>query len=110
MMMIVTSKIREIGVIRAIGSNKIDVMIIFLLQGSIIGAMGAALGFLLGSFYALYAQNSNLTFGESLSLAVRYDPVFVANTALTGLAMGVAASIYPAWRTTKLEPSEATRY
>ena len=39
MMMIVTSKIREIGVIRAIGSNKIDVMIIFLLQGSIIGAM-----------------------------------------------------------------------
>jgi lipoprotein-releasing system permease protein len=110
MMMIVTSKIREIGVIRAIGSNKIDVMIIFLLQGSIIGAMGAALGFLLGSFYALYAQNSNLTFGESLSLAVRYDPVFVANTALTGLAMGVVASIYPAWRTTKLEPSEATRY
>jgi lipoprotein-releasing system permease protein len=110
MMMIVTSKIREIGVIRAIGSNKIDVMIIFLLQGSIIGAMGAALGFLPGSFYALYAQNSNLTFGESLSLAVRYDPVFVANTALTGLAMGVVASIYPAWRTTKLEPSEATRY
>jgi lipoprotein-releasing system permease protein len=110
MMMIVTSKIREIGVIRAIGSNKIDVMIIFLLQGSIIGAMGAALGFLLGSSYALYAQNSNLTFGESLSLAVRYDPVFVANTALTGLAMGVVASIYPAWRTTKLEPSEATRY
>ena len=110
MMMIVTSKIREIGVIRAIGSNKIDVMIIFLLQGSIIGAMGAALGFLLGSSYALYAQNSNLTFGESLSLAVRYDPVFVANTALAGLAMGVTASIYPAWRTTKLEPAEATRY
>jgi lipoprotein-releasing system permease protein len=110
MMMIVTSKIREIGVIRAIGSNKIDVMIIFLLQGSIIGAMGAALGFLLGSSYALYAQISNLTFGDSLSLAVRYDPVFVANTALTGLAMGVTASIYPAWRTTKLEPAEATRY
>jgi lipoprotein-releasing system permease protein len=110
MMMIVTSKIREIGVMRAIGSSKTDVMIIFLLQGSIIGAMGAALGFLLGSSYALYAQNSDLSFGESLALAVRYDPVFVANTALTGLVMGVAASIYPAWRTTKLEPAEATRY
>jgi lipoprotein-releasing system permease protein len=110
MMMIVTSKIREIGVMRALGSSKSDVMIIFLLQGTIIGAMGAALGFLLGSSYALYAQNSDLSFGESLSLAVRYDPVFVANTALTGLVMGVAASIYPAWRTTKLEPAEATRY
>jgi lipoprotein-releasing system permease protein len=110
MMMIVTSKIREIGVMRAIGSSKTDVMMIFLLQGTIIGAMGAALGFLLGSSYALYAQNSDLSFGESLSLAVRYDPVFVANTALTGLVMGVVASIYPAWRTTKLEPAEATRY
>ncbi len=110
MMMIVTSKIREIGVMRAIGSSKTDVMVIFLLQGTIIGAMGAALGFLLGSSYALYAQNSDLSFGESLALAVRYDPVFVANTALTGLVMGVVASIYPAWRTTKLEPAEATRY
>lgn len=110
MMMIVTSKIKEIGVMRAIGSNKIDVMIIFILQGSMIGAMGAALGFVFGSVYSLYAQNSNLTFGESLALAVRYDPVFVANTSLTGLVMGVVASLYPAWRTTKLEPAEATRY
>ena len=110
MMMIVTSKIREIGVMRAIGSNKADVMIIFVIQGTLIGAMGAALGFILGSAYALYAQNVGLSFGESLSLAVRYDPGFVANTALTGLVMGIAASLYPAWRTTKLEPAEATRY
>jgi lipoprotein-releasing system permease protein len=110
MMMIVTSKIREIGVMRAIGSNKLDVMIIFVIQGSLIGAMGAALGFLLGSAYALYAQNVGLSFGDSLALAVRYDPVFVANTALTGFVMGVVASLYPAWRTTKLEPAEATRY
>jgi lipoprotein-releasing system permease protein len=110
MMMIVISKAREIGVLRAIGSNKVDVMIIFILQGSIIGIMGAALGFLLGSAYALYAQNSGLTFGESLSLAVRYDPVFIANTALIGLVMGLVASLYPAWRTTKLEPAEATRH
>jgi lipoprotein-releasing system permease protein len=110
MMMIVTSKIREIGVMRAIGSNKVDVMIIFVIQGSMIGAMGASLGFLLGSFYALYAQNIGLSFGDSLSLAVRYDPIFVANTALTGFGMGMVASLYPAWRTTKLEPAEATRY
>jgi lipoprotein-releasing system permease protein len=110
MMMIVTSKIREIGVMRAIGSNKADVMIIFVIQGTLSGARGAALGFVLGSAYALYAQNIGLSFGESLSLAVRYDPGFVANTALTGLVMGIAASLYPAWRTTKLEPAEATRY
>jgi len=110
MMMIVSSKIREIGVMRAIGSNRLDVMIIFVIQGSIIGAVGAAVGFMLGSAFALYAQNLGLSFGESLALAVRYDPAFVANTALTGFVMGILASLYPAWRTTKLEPAEATRY
>lgn len=110
MFMIVTSKTREIGILRAMGSNKIDVMIIFLLQGSVVAAIGAALGFLLGSSFALYAQYENLTIGESIALAVRYDPLLVANISLMGLGMGVAASVYPAWRTTKLEPAEATRY
>ena len=110
MFMIVTSKTREIGILRAMGSSKIDVMIIFLVQGFIIAAIGAAIGFLLGSSFALYAQYENLIIGESFALAVIYDPFLVADIALIGMAMGVAASAYPAWRTTKLEPAEATRY
>ena len=110
MMMIVSSKTREIGVIRTIGSNKRDVMAIFILQGLFIGAMGAAVGFVLGSAYSLYADLADLSFGGSLVLEVKYDPVFVGFTAATGLMMSVAASVYPAWRTTKLEPAEATRY
>ncbi len=110
MMMIVSSKTREIGVLRAIGSNKVNVMIIFILQGAIVGAIGALAGFGLSSAYILYAENSSLSFGNSLALDVRYNPVFILQTCLTGFLMSVAASIYPAWRTTKLEPAEATRY
>jgi lipoprotein-releasing system permease protein len=110
MMMIVASKTREIGIIRAIGSNKTNVMIIFILQGVIIGAIGAAAGFALGSAYTIYADTQDLQFGNSLALEVKYDPYSVLQTCLTGFLMSVAASIYPAWRTTKLEPAEATRY
>ena len=110
MMMIVTSKTREIGIMRAIGSNKTDIMIIFLLQGAMIGAMGALLGFALASGYTIYSSASRLSIGGGIALAIQYDPVSTAQTALTGMGMGIVASVYPAWRTTKLEPSEATRY
>ena len=110
MMMIVTSKTREIGVLRAMGSSKTDVIVVFILQGMMIGPRGAAMGFALASGYTLYAEASSLTFGDSLALEVRYDPASIASTALLGFAMSIAASIYPAWRTTKLEPAEATRY
>lgn len=110
MMMIVASKTREIGIIRAIGSNKANVMIIFILQGVIIGAIGAAAGFALGSAYTIYADTQDLQFGNSLALEVKYNPYSVLQTCLTGFLMSVAASVYPAWRTTKLEPAEATRY
>jgi lipoprotein-releasing system permease protein len=110
MMMIVTSKLREIGIMRAMGSNKADVMVIFLLQGAIIGAMGALLGFALASGYTLYSSASRLSIGGGIALAVQYDPAATAQTALLGFGMAIAASLYPAWRTTRFEPSEATRY
>lgn len=110
MMMIVTSKTREIGVLRSIGSKKKDILVIFLLQGLLIGSIGAVLGFAAGTGYTLYAKASNLQFSGSLALDVRYDPLYTANTALTGLIISVIASIYPALRATKLQPVEALRY
>ena len=110
MMMIVSSKLREIGIMRAMGSNKADIMAIFLLQGIIIGAMGALLGFALASGYTIYSSASRLSIGGGIALDVRYDPYATAQTAATGFFMAIVASLYPAWRTTKLQPSEATRY
>ncbi|MEO9320205.1 MAG: FtsX-like permease family protein [Nitrososphaera sp.] len=109
MMMIVSSKTREIGILRAIGSNKSDIMLVFFIQGTIIGSLGGLLGFVLASGYTLYSSYSRLSIGGGIALAIQYDPVFVAQTAITGMVMGIVASLYPAWRTTKLEPSEATR-
>ena len=55
-MMLVNSKTREIGIMRAIGARRKDILIIFIMQGMIIGAMGAGAGTALGLGYTTYAK------------------------------------------------------
>ena len=62
-MMLVNSKTREIGVMRAIGAKRKDVLMVFILQGMIIGAIGAGAGTGLGLAYTTYAKETNLQFG-----------------------------------------------
>ena len=108
-MMIVSSKTREIGVMRAIGAKRKDILILFIFQGIIIGAIGAAAGTALGLVYTAYAKESKLEFEGSLALEVTYNWSKTVQTALTSFALAMAASIYPAYRATKLQPMEAMR-
>jgi len=55
-MMLVNSKTREIGIMRAIGARRKDILIIFIMQGMIIGAMGAGAGTAMGLGYTTYAK------------------------------------------------------
>jgi len=108
-MMIVSSKTREIGVMRAIGAKRKDILLLFIFQGIIIGAIGAAAGTALGLVYTAYAKETKLEFEGSLALEVTYNWSKIGQTALTSFALAIAASIYPAYRATKLQPMEAMR-
>ena len=108
-MMIVSSKTREIGVMRAIGAKRKDILLLFIFQGIIIGAIGAAAGTALGLVYTAYAKETRLEFEGSLALEVTYNWSKIVQTALTSFALAMAASIYPAYRATKLQPMEAMR-
>ncbi len=108
-MMLVTSKTREIGVMRAIGAKRRDVLILFIVQGMIIGAIGAGVGTAIGLGYTTYAKETNMSFDGSIELEVSYDWEKIIQTALTAFALAVVASIYPAYRATKLQPVEAMR-
>lgn len=108
-MMIVSSKTREIGVMRAIGAKRKDILILFIFQGIIIGVIGATVGTALGLVYTAYAKETKLEFEGSLALEVTYNWSKIAQTALTSFALAIAASIYPAYRATKLQPMEAMR-
>lgn len=108
-MMQVTSKTRDIGVMRAIGARRKDVLLVFIFQGMVIGAIGAGLGTILGVGYTVYAKETHLTFQGSLPLEVTYNWASIAQTDVMAFVLAIIASIYPAYKATKLEPVEAMR-
>jgi len=108
-MMLVNGKTREIGVMRSIGAKRKDILIIFLFQGMIIGAIGAGVGTAAGLSYTFYAKETKMSFNNSLPLEVSYDWPKIIQTALTSFGLAIIASLYPSYRATKLLPVEAMR-
>ena len=108
-MMLVSSKTREIGVMRAIGAKRKDILIIFIFQGMVIGLCGAAVGTGLGLVYTTYAKVTNMQFEGSLALEVNYNWGKIGQTAFLAFGLAVIASLYPSYRATKLLPVEAMR-
>ncbi len=108
-MMLVNGKTREIGIMRSIGAKRKDILIIFIFQGMIIGAIGAGVGTAAGLGYTFYAKETKMSFNNSLPLEVSYDWGKIAQTALTSFTLAIIASLYPSYRATKLLPVEAMR-
>ena len=109
-MMLVSSKTREIGVMRSIGAKRKDVLIIFLLQGMIIGVLGASVGTAVGLGYTYYAKETKMSWEGSVPLEVSFAWDKIIQTAVMSFSLAVGAAIYPAYRATKLLPVEAMRY
>ena len=108
-MMLVNNKTKEIGVMRAIGAKRKDILIIFIFQGMIIGMCGAGVGTGFGLVYTTYAKITNMQFEGSLALEVNYNWEKIGQTALIAFGLAVIASLYPSYRATKLQPVEAMR-
>jgi len=108
-MMLVNGKTKEIGVMRSIGAKRKDILIIFIFQGMIIGAIGAGVGTAAGVGYTFYAKETKMSFNNSLPLEVTYNWEKIVQTALTSFILAIIASLYPSYRATKLLPVEAMR-
>ncbi|MFC1601433.1 ABC transporter permease [Candidatus Sumerlaeota bacterium] len=117
LIMIVIEKTREIGVMRAIGCGPRQIMVIFLLQGIVIGFMGTALGVLLGligcygveHWLPYYFKLPNAIYGlENLPVLVRWRTVGIIVAA--AMVITVLASIIPAIQACRLKTVEALRY
>ena len=108
-MMLVNGKTKEIGIMRAIGAKRKDILILFIFQGIIIGAIGACIGTAAGLGYTVYADVTKMSFNNSLPLEVTYNWEKIIQTALTSFALAIIASLYPSYRATKQLPVEAMR-
>lgn len=108
-MMLVNGKTREIGVMRSIGATRKDILLIFIFQGMIIGAIGAGVGTAAGLGYTFYAKETKMSFNNSLPLEVSYNWEKIIQTAVLSFMLAIIASLYPSYRATKLLPVEAMR-
>lgn len=108
-MMLVSSKTREIGIMRSIGAKRKDILILFLLQGMIIGVVGASVGTAAGLGYTFFAKETKMAWEGGIPLEITYNWPKIVQTAFMSFGLAIAASIYPAYRATKLQPVEAIR-
>jgi lipoprotein-releasing system permease protein len=105
----VVQKSREIGILRAMGASRRQVMNVFLLQGGVVGLVGSFIGSALAAtFLVLWRGFFHNPDGTPLFL-VEFDPVLVAWAAAVATLTGLAAAVTPARRAAGLDPVEAIR-
>lgn len=107
MMMSVTERVREIGIMRSIGTQKSEVMKMFMYESVILGVIGATIGAMLsvaiGWIVVLAMVGSTEYFFTAASL------VFIPSAMLVGIVICIVSGVYPAWRASNLDPIEALR-
>ncbi|NMM78941.1 FtsX-like permease family protein, partial [Acidovorax sp. SRB_24] len=105
----VVQKRREIGILRAMGATRGQVMRLFLVQGAVVGAVGSVLGLLLA--VALIGVFTGFVRGsDGLPLFHIHLPLDTAlRVALLATVCGVLAAIAPARRAAQLDPAQAIR-
>jgi putative ABC transport system permease protein len=103
MLVSVTERTREIGIRRAVGAKKRNIMTQFIVEAVVLSEFGGVLGILLG-----------IVAGNVAAMALKTPPVFPWDWALIGLfvcsVVGIAFGTYPAWKAADLDPIESLRY
>jgi len=103
MLVAVNERVREIGVRKAIGAKKRDILIQFLTESVIISLMGGAIGIISGVGIAAL-----ITFAIGMPLVISFWAIALAT--FVSIFVGVASGVYPAMRAASLDPVVALRY
>jgi putative ABC transport system permease protein len=106
MMGSVRERTEEIGIFRAIGFRRAHIIRIVLLEAGIISGLAGVIGYFLGLGGARVAL---AIFGEGHSGHIPFQPELAAGAFLLAIALGLAASAYPALMAARMDPNEALR-
>jgi lipoprotein-releasing system permease protein len=115
LVMVVSDRTREIGILKAMGMTRASILRIFVMQGAWIGVVGTAIGTGLGlilSFlldrYEIIKIPADVYFVDHLPVSLRVTDVMMIIVA--SVAIAFLATIYPALQASRLEPVDAIRH
>jgi lipoprotein-releasing system permease protein len=123
LIMVVADKGADIAILRTLGATPLQIMGIFMVQGTVIGAIGTLIGAVLGILAALnvsqlvswierfsgqQVMSSDVYFINNLpSELLLSDVLLICGAAFT---LSFLATVYPSWRAAKIQPADALRY
>ena len=99
----VTERTREIGVRKSLGATRRDILFQFIIESSVIAAIGGVAG-------VLFAVLVDFIVANTTSVPVAVPMAWVAGSVLAATSVGLFFGVYPAHRASKLDPIEALRF
>ncbi|MFC6836368.1 ABC transporter permease [Halomarina ordinaria] len=103
MLVSVTERTREIGIMKAVGAQNRDILQLFLLEAVVLGVVGAVLGTVLGVVAGYVAT-------VFVDIPFVFPWTWTAIAVVVGILVGVLAGLYPAWNASRTDPIDALRY
>lgn len=123
LVMVVLDKQSDIAILRTLGASNRQVIAVFMVQGTVISVIGTAIGVCVGVVLAWFVQDIVVFIEALLSIQFLKSDIYpisylpaqllwfdVLLVMAVSLSMSFLATLYPAWRATKVLPAEALRY
>jgi len=110
MLIAVYERYKEIGTMKCIGALDRHIIMLFMVESGFQGLAGGVLGFILGLAAAVVSTGFSTGFDIVLKVPALRMLTLFGGSVLLALALSMMATMYPAWRASKLKPVEALRY
>lgn len=114
MIMAVYERIREIGTIAAMGTLPSSILKLFIIEGFLLGLLGAIIGTALSVITILILQQAEITFSFGRQTGLVLYPLIsikdIIFASVIVVAVSVLASLQPAWKASRMDPIEALRH
>jgi len=114
LILVVVERRRDIAILNALGATRAGVMLLFIIEGAVVGAVGAAAGVVIGfiacaigNHYKLVSLPADVYSISNVPLIAKPSEMFLA--ALVAFVLSVLATIYPARAASRMRPVEALR-